>query len=322
MAKRIRILTYNIHKCRGLDHRVHPARIVEVLREIDADIIALQEVLSVPGHREEDQAKFIGTELGFHFCLGENRRLNGGAYGNLLLSRFPLRAVQNHDITTEGREQRGCLRADIDLAETTLHLFNVHLGTSFFERRRQVHRLISPEILHNRKLHGARIVLGDFNEWTRGLTSDLLCRNFQSVDILAHLGRSRTYPGLLPLFHLDHIYFDPALKLDRLALHRSRTALIASDHLPLVADFRLDGFTLMEGLRHRMTKAHDVVETETAINSGRATTQAGCTYIPHSSINRWRALRWNPRCQNPEKQSCPRAKTPSTRVGDLLRTVG
>lgn len=94
---------------------MQPARIVEVLREIDADVIALQEVLSVHGNPEEDQAQFITTELGFHSYLGENRRLNGGAYGNLLLSRSPLRSIQNYDSTTHGREQRGCLRADIEL---------------------------------------------------------------------------------------------------------------------------------------------------------------------------------------------------------------
>jgi endonuclease/exonuclease/phosphatase family metal-dependent hydrolase len=240
MANRIRILTYNIHKCRGLDRRVDPARIVDVLREIDADVIALQEVLSVDGYPGKDHAQFIPAELGFHSCMGENRRLNGGAYGNLLLSRFPLHAVQNHDISTPGREQRGCLRADIELDTITLHVFNVHLGTSFFERRQQARKLVSPEILHSEELGGARVVLGDFNEWTRGLASHLLRRHFRSVDIRAHLGRSRTYPGLFPLLHLDHIYFDPALKVERLVLHRSPAALIASDHLPLITDFRLD----------------------------------------------------------------------------------
>lgn len=240
MPDRVRIATYNIHKCRGMDRRVRPARIVEVLREIDADIIALQEALGVSDRYEEDHAQFIATELGFYSCLGKNRRLHGGAYGNLLLSRFPFHAVQNHDISTQGREQRGCLRADIDLDETILHVFNIHLGTSFFERRQQVRKLLTPNILHHSGLRGARIVLGDFNEWTHGLASRLLSRNFQTVDLPAHLGRSRTYPGLFPLLNLDHIYFDPALTLERVAIHRSRTALIASDHLPLIADFRLD----------------------------------------------------------------------------------
>jgi endonuclease/exonuclease/phosphatase family metal-dependent hydrolase len=242
MPNRIRILTYNIHKCQGLDGRVLPARIVEVLRAIDADVIALQEVLSVHGHPEKDQAQFIAAALGFHSCLGENRRLQGGAYGNLLLSRYPLHASQNHDISAQGREERGCLRADIELAGTTLHVFNVHLGTSFFERRHQARKLVSPEILHNRKLLGPRVVLGDFNEWTRGLVSRLLATHFESANIRAHLRRSRTYPGVLPFLHLDHIYFDPALQLERLTIHRDRTTLIASDHLPLVADFRLNTF--------------------------------------------------------------------------------
>lgn len=272
MANRIRILTYNIHKCRGLDRRVHPARIVEVLREIDADVIALQEVLSTAGDAEEDQAQYIATELGFHFRLGENRRLDGGAYGNLLLSRFPLRASQNHNITTQGCEQRGCLRADIDLDTTTLHVFNVHLGTSFFERRQQARKLISSEILHHPGLHGTRVVLGDFNEWTRGRASHLLDRYFQSVDIRANLGRTRTYPGVFPLLHLDHIYFDPALKVRRLELHRSRVALIASDHLPLIADFELDT-PPTEGQYSDLTEAYGMVGNEDPPNDRRSLSQ-------------------------------------------------
>lgn len=237
MADSIRIVTYNIHKCRGLDRCVRPERIIKVLREIKADIIGLQEVLSVAGHGASDQARFIADELGFYSCFGENRRLEGGAYGNLLLSRFPLYAVENYDLTISGRERRGCLRADVDLGETILHLFNVHLGTSFFERRHQARKLLGPEILDNRELSGVRVVLGDFNEWSYGLTSTLLSRELQSLDIRMHLGCSRTYPGLFPLLHLDHIYFDPEMKVEHLSLHRSRGALMASDHLPLVADF-------------------------------------------------------------------------------------
>lgn len=237
MDGQIRILTYNIHKCRGLDRRVSPERIVKVLQEIDADIIALQEVVAKSDGHVGDQAQFIAAGLGFHSCFGEARTLDGWPYGNVLLSRFPLCVARNHDITVSGRERRGCLRTDIQLPGTTLHVFNIHLGTSFFERRRQARKLFSPEILHNPQLEGARVVLGDFNEWVRGRTSRLLSLHFESVDIREHLRRSRTYPGIFPLLHLDHIYFDPCLKLNGLRLHRSRTALLASDHLPLVADF-------------------------------------------------------------------------------------
>ncbi|HEY0078856.1 MAG TPA: endonuclease/exonuclease/phosphatase family protein [Pyrinomonadaceae bacterium] len=239
----MRVVTYNVHKCRGLDRRVRPGRIASVLRETGADIVALQEVVSVEEtpQRERNQAHFIAEELGFHYCIGANRRHDGGAYGNVMLSRWPFRFVHNYDITWRGREPRGCLRADIETGEADgaklLHVFNVHLGTAFVERRSQGRRLVGEEILRDSRLPGARIVLGDFNEWTHGLASRLLSAELQSADVRQHLPRARTYPGALPIFHLDHIYFDPALKLERLILHKSLTALVASDHLPLVADF-------------------------------------------------------------------------------------
>jgi endonuclease/exonuclease/phosphatase family metal-dependent hydrolase len=237
-----RIVTYNVHKCRGLDRRVRPERIVAVLRETCADVIALQEVLSVEGAaRERDQARFIAEELGMDYRVGENRRLDGGAYGNVILSRRPLGTVHNYDITWRGRERRGCLRADVLLdagdGSSLLHIFNIHLGTAFIERRHQGRKLVGGEILNDVNLSGGRVVLGDFNEWTHGLASRLLAEHFKSADIRQHLKRARTYPGLLPLLHLDHIYYDSKLELKTLALHRSRNALIASDHLPLVADF-------------------------------------------------------------------------------------
>ncbi|HVF29152.1 MAG TPA: endonuclease/exonuclease/phosphatase family protein [Pyrinomonadaceae bacterium] len=237
-----RVATYNVHKCRGLDRRVRPGRIAAVLKETGADIIALQEVVSVEDsrQRERNQARFIAEELGMFHCVGENRRLHGGSYGNVLLSRFPFRCVRNHDITWRGREPRGCLRADVEVdSAVLLNVFNVHLGTAFVERRYQGRQLVSPDILRDETLSGARLVLGDFNEWTRGLASRLLASEFESVDIRQHLRRARTYPGPLPLLHLDHIYFDSALRLERLMLHKSLTALVASDHLPMVADFRL-----------------------------------------------------------------------------------
>lgn len=238
--ERIRVATYNVHKCRGLDRQVSPARIVAVLREIGADIVALQEVVCLPGDDDRDQAHYIARQLGMEFRLGENRRIEGAAYGNVVLSRYPIAFTHNHDISIAGREQRGCLRVDIDLhGARLLHIYNVHLGTSFFERRRQARRLLDEDILANGGHAGPRIMLGDFNEWTRGLTSKLLARYFDSADLRLHLGRSRTYPGILPFMHLDHIYYDHDLLLEGGALHRSGTSLIASDHLPLVADFRI-----------------------------------------------------------------------------------
>ncbi|HEV8253760.1 MAG TPA: endonuclease/exonuclease/phosphatase family protein [Vicinamibacteria bacterium] len=237
----LRIVTYNVHKCKGIDGRVRPSRIVGVLREIDPDVVALQEVVSVEdGRPDEHQASYIATQLGYHYTIGENRRISGAIYGNVVLSRHPLACVRNHDISVRGRERRGCLHTDVQLpAGETLHVFNVHLGTSFLERRHQGRRLIDYEILSNKELRGPRIMLGDFNEWTPGLTSRLLAAHLKSVDVRDRLRRSTTFPGVFPFLSLDHIYYDDRLRLDGLTVHRSRLALVASDHLPLVADFRL-----------------------------------------------------------------------------------
>ncbi len=241
----IRVATYNIHKCRGLDGRVRPARIVEVLRDIDADVIALQEVVRVETERpDQDHARFIASELGMNFHFGENRPLKQGTYGNVLLSRYPLPATCNYNITARGREPRGCLRADMELpGGALLHVFNVHMGTAFLERRKQARQLVSQEILCHAELQGPRIVLGDFNEWTRGLTTQLLRKNFVYPNLREHMSRSRTYPGVLPFLHLDHIYFDPEIRLHGLTLHKTRRSLIASDHLPLIADFSVPAAT-------------------------------------------------------------------------------
>jgi endonuclease/exonuclease/phosphatase family metal-dependent hydrolase len=234
------VATYNVHRCRGLDGRVRPARVAEVLRELAADVIALQEVLSIEdAGPQAHQAEFLAGETGMHWQLGENRRLRGGAYGNVVLSRLPMRCVRNYDLSVKGYERRGCLHTDVELDGRVLHLFNVHLGTDYLERRHQGRRLMGAEILLNRELNGPRLMLGDFNEWAPGLTTQLLSSHLKSVDIRRHLRRGRTYPGLLPFLHLDHIYHDEELDLHKLTLHRTRRALLASDHLPLVADFRL-----------------------------------------------------------------------------------
>src|SRR4051812_45297511 len=185
----LRVVTYNVHKCRGLDRRVRPDRIAAVLKETGGDVVALQEVLSIEGQgHEQHQARYIAEALGMDYCIGENRRLYGGAYGNVTLSRLPLLKIENFDITWRGRERRGALRTDVHLKESApLHVFNIHLGTAYIERRFQGRRLVGDEILNHRELEGPRVIVGDFNEWTHGLASRLLSSHFKSADLRYHL---------------------------------------------------------------------------------------------------------------------------------------
>jgi endonuclease/exonuclease/phosphatase family metal-dependent hydrolase len=237
---RFRIATYNIHKCRGLDGRTRAERIARVLQEVNADIVSLQEVVSREGFAPSDhQADYLAGQLGFFGAMGETRKHRGGAYGNVTLSRWDFKLVRPIDVTVAGREERAALRTDIRIGSHILHLFNVHLGTAVRERRQQAARLLDRDLLRSVDISGPRVVMGDFNEWVHGLVTRTLVAEFHFHDLRTHLGRARSYPALLPLLHLDHIYCDRHLRIEKAFFHRSRRSLLASDHLPLVADLAL-----------------------------------------------------------------------------------
>jgi endonuclease/exonuclease/phosphatase family metal-dependent hydrolase len=140
------------------------------------------------------------------------------------------------DISHRRRERRGCIRADLETPRGTLHIFNIHMGTSYFERRHQVRNLLSAKHLHD-DLCGPRLLVGDFNEWIRGLTTRMLSERFESLNLELHVRKRRSYPGLLPIMHLDHMYFERPLHVEKVELIRTRLSKVASDHLPLVATF-------------------------------------------------------------------------------------
>lgn len=236
VASTIRIVTYNIHRCRGLDGRTRPDRIAAVLRDVGADIVALQEVVG-SGAYGGGHAEAIGAALGMGWVLAPARRLRGHPFGNAVLSRFPITHHVDHDLSWRTCEPRRLQRVDVTVDGRLLHVYNVHLGTAILERRHQARRLGT--IVLDRHVTGPKLVLGDFNEWTKGLATTLLTEKLHSVDLRNHLRRRRTYPGLFPLLHLDHIYYTGHVEVVRIELPRTRLSLVASDHLPLVADIRV-----------------------------------------------------------------------------------
>ena len=236
----LRIATYNVHKCRGLDGRTRVERIARVLEKIDADIIALQEVVSHAGLSiEQHQADYLAQRLGRFYALGETRKHRGGIYGNVTLSRWDFERVQPIDLSVSGRERRGALRTDILVHRQLLHIFNVHLGTALKERSKQAVRLMDSDLLRAVDIAGPRVLLGDFNDWSHGLVTRTLHAEFHFNDLAVSLPKRRNYPAVLPLFHLDHIYYDHDFKLRRGGFTRDRLSLVASDHLPLIAELDL-----------------------------------------------------------------------------------
>lgn len=233
----VRVVTYNIHRCRGMDRRTRPERIAAMLATIDPDVAALQEVIG-PGLTGAGHAEELGAALGMGWVMAPARELRRHQFGNVILSRYPIREHAQHDLSWKTCEPRCSQRVAIDLAGLgTLQIFNVHLGTALLERRYQARRLAA--WVHDRRVHSPKIVLGDFNEWSRGIAEDILAERLNSVDLYPHLKRRRTYPGFFPVLHLDHIYFEGNIEVRRIELPRTRLAMVASDHLPLVADIRV-----------------------------------------------------------------------------------
>src|SRR5207244_9610316 len=136
----LRIATYNIHRCRGLDGRTRPGRIAAVLRAIDADVIALQEVVGA-GPRDGGHAEELGAALGMGWVMAPARHLRGRQFGNAVLSRLPITHHLEYDLSWKTCEARRMQRVDILVDGCTLHLYNVHLGTAILERRHQAKRL-------------------------------------------------------------------------------------------------------------------------------------------------------------------------------------
>jgi endonuclease/exonuclease/phosphatase family metal-dependent hydrolase len=232
----LRIATYNIHRCRGLDGRVRPERIASVLRAIDADVVALQEVVGAGPHGR-GHAEELGAALGMGWVMAPARLFRGHQFGNAVLSRLPITEHIEHDLSWKTCEARRMQRVDVAADGGTLHVYNVHLGTAILERRHQARRVAT--IVSDRHVAGPKIVLGDFNEWMRGLATTLLSAKLNSVDLRNYRRRRRTYPGLFPILNLDHIYYAGRLEIVGIELPRTRQSLVASDHLPLVADVRV-----------------------------------------------------------------------------------
>ena len=223
----IRIVSFNVHACIGTDGRFDPARILDVLAALQADIVALQEL--------EDHAWGDGTlsehfadRLGMYAYQGSTLRRKDTPYGNLLLARRKAAEFRTHDLSVPGGEPRGAIEAVFDIAGQRLQLVATHLGLRVAERRRQVTRLL--ELLHASE-SDITVLAGDINEWRPGaFTLRALSRAFDFAS------RSRTFPARAPALALDRIYVSPGNKVKRLQAHRSQHHHRASDHLPLVCD--------------------------------------------------------------------------------------
>lgn len=239
MPNPITVATYNIHGCVGTDRRFDLPRIAEVIESLHADVVALQEVGDVRGRGPAgDHASELGRRTKMAVIYQPTMLRGERAYGNAILSRFPVVGSRSYDLSYGKREPRGCIRADLLLHEKRFHVFGLHLGLTRREQRAQAGRLLSADIIRSAAISWPLVVMGDFNFWFPGPIARMVRRSL--IDVASVLSAAQpSYPSRRPFLRLDRIYVDDAW--EPLEAHVIRTPLteLASDHLPLVARLRL-----------------------------------------------------------------------------------
>ena len=231
------VASYNIHSGVGSDGRFDLDRTAAVLEELDADVIALQEVGDFHGLTPTDaHPELLAEATGRHLAFGPNVHRNGRRYGNAVLSRLPIKSSRNYDLSVGRREPRGALRVDLELGPGTLHVFCLHLGLAAGERRRQEALLLSADILRDAARVDPLIVCGDFNYWWIRPMPRLFRKAIRDAALELRASRA-TYPSRWPMLRLDRIFVDSYVAPRAIEVHHTKTARLASDHLPLKLRF-------------------------------------------------------------------------------------
>jgi endonuclease/exonuclease/phosphatase family metal-dependent hydrolase len=240
----MRLLSYNIHKgVGGSDRRYRLARILDVIRAEEPDLVCLQEVdFNVKRSNFDNQPAILADTLRIHSALYQlNVPHNQGGYGNLILSRWPIRQHQHLSLRLRRRKPRGAQLAVVDTPHGPLHLVNWHLGLAEKERRWQVgHLLDHPHFAARSDL--PTLIAGDYNDWRNTLGKHRFSAH-AFEQITDPIRQFRSFPAFLPLASLDKVYQRGPIRIDHAGVVKHKLARRASDHLPLVLDFSLTNRT-------------------------------------------------------------------------------
>lgn len=230
-AVQVRVATYNIHGCIGMDRRYAPARIASVISEIEPDIIALQEVDDrLPRCEGLTQFDYLRQATGMAAIAGPTLRDHRGQYGNAVLSRFPLGSKRRIDLSVPPYEPRGAIDVEVTLPAGRVRVIATHLDLRTRERKIQIQRLTN-DLNHPAHSGLPTSLMGDFNEW-------LSMEGPRLRHLTGHFASrlsGPSFPSVLPLLRLDRIFALPVPDRVETSVHVSRTARFASDHLPVAA---------------------------------------------------------------------------------------
>jgi len=240
-----RLMSYNVHRCVGMDRKLDLDRIVGVIAEYEPDIVCLQE-LDVGRARTGgvDQAAEIARKLEMTVHFHPAMRVEAELYGDAVLTHLPERLVKTDALPTvegiPGLEPRGALWVRIEVGGQDLNVMNTHLGLVPREQRRQATALVGRDWLGRKDCTGPTILTGDFNATSITRPYRILTRRLDDAQRRLGLKPSvKTFPSSFPAIRIDHAFVSPEVQVTGVRSSFSPLARMASDHLPLIVDFEL-----------------------------------------------------------------------------------
>jgi endonuclease/exonuclease/phosphatase family metal-dependent hydrolase len=233
MSQILKVATYNIHKCIGNDRKRNPHRTLEVLNEIDADIIALQEADRRFGARESCLSlELLASNTPWEAAPLDVRPHSIGWHGNAILLRRGIKLRNASPLQLPMLEPRGAVVAELDISGRDVRVIGVHLDLSGLWRRRQVRWLLA--YLDAQPRHMPTIIMGDFNQWSdRGALSEFAFHHHRI------LKTPKSFHATRPIAQLDRIIISHDVGVSDCGAHASPLAQRASDHLPIWAELQL-----------------------------------------------------------------------------------
>lgn len=242
-AHRLRLLTVNTHKgFTALNRRFILPELREAVRTLATELVFLQEVHGT--HRRHPlrwkewpptpQYEFLADSMWPEFAYGRNAVYPDGDHGNALLSKFPILAYHNHDISIGQHEMRGLLHAELDVpGQREVHAICVHLGLQERHRQRQLRLLCG--LMDELPADSAVIVAGDFNDWLRRADPIMVGCGLHEVFTHLHGAPAKSFPARWPILPLDRVYLRNARANEAQVLTRRPWSHL-SDHVPLAVE--------------------------------------------------------------------------------------
>jgi endonuclease/exonuclease/phosphatase family metal-dependent hydrolase len=243
LAPSLRVMTYNVHGCVGVDRRLDVPRVARVIAASGADVVALQELdVGRPRSHGVDQPRALAQRLGMEHVFYASRTCEGGRYGNAVLSRLPLALVRAGALPRAAAcEDRAVQWVEVRAGRAVLNVLNTHLGLDHDERERQVSALLSEQWLGAALGSRPTVLCGDFNVVPESSVYAALSGPLRDAQrAAANGGRPRaTFPSPVPWRRIDYVFFGPGLRARRCHVEARLRARVASDHLPLWTDLEI-----------------------------------------------------------------------------------